>query len=98
MPDPKAAEVRRPDAAPLAAPSRIRRRLVVTIGGLAILALSFGVVWLQSSKYAPLTVGMTDPDFAFPEMAGKSPRRSGYGGQLLSPNMWAAPSQAWTRS
>src|SRR5438270_4980997 len=89
MPDPKAAEVRRPDAAPLAGPSRIRRRLVVTIGGLAILALSFGVVWLQSSKYEPLTVGMTAPDFSLPDMAGKSQRLSDYRGKVVFLNFWA---------
>ncbi len=89
MPDPKAAEIRHPDAAPLAGPSRIRRRLVVTIGGLAILALSFGVVWLQSSKYEPLTVGMTAPDFSLPDMAGKSQRLSDYRGKVVFLNFWA---------
>src|SRR5436305_9850615 len=71
------------------AASPIRRRLIVNLGGLAILALSFGVVWLQSSKYEPLTVGMTAPDFSLPDMAGKSQRLSDYRGKVVFLNFWA---------
>src|SRR5881409_2431146 len=66
-----------------------RRRLIVSLGGLAILALAFGVVWLQSAKYEPLVVGMTAPDFRLPDMAGKSQRLSDYRGKVVFLNFWA---------
>ncbi len=71
------------------APSSVRRRLVVILGGLAILALAFGVVWLQSSKYEPLVVGMNAPDFSLPDLQGKSQRLSDYRGKVIFLNFWA---------
>ncbi len=67
----------------------LRRRLVVLLGGLAILALAFGVVWLQSAKYEPLTVGMAAPDFTLPDMAGKNQQLSDYRGKVVFLNFWA---------
>jgi peroxiredoxin len=66
-----------------------RRRLVVALGGFAILALAFGVVWLQSSKYEPLVVGMTAPDFSLPDMQGKTQRLSDHRGKVVFLNFWA---------
>src|SRR5207245_505593 len=66
-----------------------RRRLIVTVGGLVILALAFGVVWLQSSKYEPLIVGMTAPDFGLPDLQGKTQRLSDYRGKVVFLNFWA---------
>src|SRR5437879_7375691 len=60
-----------------------RRRLVVVVGGVAILALAFGVVWLQSAKYEPLLVGMTAPDFRLPDLQGKTQRLSDYRGKVV---------------
>ena len=71
------------------AASPIRRRLIVNLGGLAILALAFGVVWLQSSKYEPLTVGMLAPDFSLPDLDGKTRRLSDYRGKVVLLNFWA---------
>src|SRR5438128_5813847 len=66
-----------------------RRRLIVSLGGLAILALAFGVVWLQSAKYEPLVVGMTAPDFRLPDLQGKTQRLSDFRGKVVFLNFWA---------
>src|SRR2546428_13284315 len=69
--------------------SAARRRVIVSLGGLAILALAFGVVWLQSAKYEPLVVGMTAPDFRLPDLQGKTQRLSDYRGKVVFLNFWA---------
>jgi len=69
--------------------SPLRRRLVVVLGGLAILALAFGVVWLQSSKYEPLVVGMHAPDFSLPDLQGRTQRLSDHHGKVVFLNFWA---------
>jgi cytochrome c biogenesis protein CcmG/thiol:disulfide interchange protein DsbE len=66
-----------------------RRRLIVSLGGLAILALAFGVVWMQSSKYEPLVIGMMAPDFSLPDLQGKTQRLSTYRGKVVFLNFWA---------
>src|SRR2546425_12901285 len=75
--------------------SAARRRVIVSLGGLAILALAFGVVWLQSAKYEPLVVGMTAPDFRLPDLQGKTQRLSDYRGKVVFLNFWATRCQAW---
>jgi cytochrome c biogenesis protein CcmG, thiol:disulfide interchange protein DsbE len=69
--------------------SPARRRLIVSLGGLAILALAFGVVWMQSSKYEPLVIGMMAPDFSLPDLQGKTQRLSTYRGKVVFLNFWA---------
>src|SRR5437870_12238590 len=69
--------------------SAARRRVIVSLGGLAILALAFGVVWLQSAKYEPLLVGMTAPDFRLPDLQEKTQRLSDYRGKVVFLNFWA---------
>jgi cytochrome c biogenesis protein CcmG/thiol:disulfide interchange protein DsbE len=69
--------------------SSARRRLIVSLGGLAILALAFGVVWMQSSKYEPLVIGMMAPDFSLPDLQGKTQRLSTYRGKVVFLNFWA---------
>ncbi len=67
----------------------VRRRLIVTLGGFAILVFAFGMVWLQSSKYEPLVVGMTAPDFSLPDLQGKTQRLTDYRGKVVFLNFWA---------
>ncbi len=89
MPDPNVA-LDTAGTPPVAAkPVSARRRLVVILGGFAILALAFGVVWMQSSKYEPLVVGMNAPDFSLPDLQGKNQRLSAYRGKVIFLNFWA---------
>ena len=67
----------------------MRRRLTVILGGLAILVFAFGMVWLQSSKYEPLVVGMTAPNFSLPDLQGKTQRLTDYRGKVVFLNFWA---------
>ena len=67
----------------------VRRRPIVILGGLAILVFAFGMVWLQSSKYEPLVVGMTAPNFSLPDLQGKTQRLTDYRGKVVFLNFWA---------
>jgi peroxiredoxin len=71
---------------PRAAP---RSKLLIPIAALAILVLAFGVVWVQSSKYEPLTVGKTAPDFQLVDMQDRDVRLSDYRGKVVFLNFWA---------
>ena len=61
---------------------------VVLIAGL-ILVVMFMVVWLQSAKYEPLTVGKPAPDFQLPDLNDKDIRLSDYRGKVVFLNFWA---------
>lgn len=67
----------------------VARRLIVILGGAAILTVAFGVVWLQSAKYEPLVVGMPAPDFSLPDLEGKKRQLSDYRGKVIFLNFWA---------
>ena len=54
-----------------------------------VLALVFSVVWLQSSKYEPLTVGMAAPDFELPNLGDDTVRLSDFRGKVVFLNFWA---------
>jgi cytochrome c biogenesis protein CcmG, thiol:disulfide interchange protein DsbE len=66
-----------------------RSRLAIILVSLAILAVAFGVVWMQSSKYEPLTVGKPAPEFSLPDLNDKTVRLSDYRGKVVFLNFWA---------
>ena len=70
---------------PTPPPSRMRIFLI----GFAIFALVFVVVWLQSSKYEPLTVGKIAPNFSLPNLADQSVQLTDYRGKVVFLNFWA---------
>jgi peroxiredoxin len=70
------------------APAR-SNKLVIVLVSIAILALVFGLVWMQSSKYEPLTVGKVAPDFKLPDLNEKDMRLSDFRGKVVFLNFWA---------
>ncbi len=67
----------------------VRSKLTITLVSIVILAVTFGIVWLQSAKYEPLTVGKEAPDFSLPNLDEQTVRLSDYRGKVVFLNFWA---------
>ncbi len=59
-----------------------------------ILVVIIGAVWLQSSKYAPVTVGAPAPEFTLADRNGKEYSLSSLRGKVVFVNFWAT----WCKS
>lgn len=70
-------------------PPRRASKPLVSLAAMVVLALAFGVVWLQSSKYEPLTVGKPAPDFDLPDLDDNQIRLSDFRGKVVFLNFWA---------
>lgn len=68
---------------------RAQSRGLIALASVAILALAFGLVWMQSSKYEPLTVGKIAPEFELPDLGDKGVRLSDFRGKVVFLNFWA---------
>lgn len=77
------------DSAEPLRPSAKSNNVVIGVVSLLILGLAFGAVWLQSSKYEPLTVGKVAPDFELPNLKDETVRLSDFRGKVVFLNFWA---------
>src|SRR2546430_16033183 len=68
---------------------RAQSRGLIALASVAILAMAFGLVWIQSSKYEPLTVGKIAPEFELPDLVDKGVRLSDFRGKVVFLNFWA---------
>ena len=64
-------------------------RLPILLIGAVILAVVFGIVWMQSAQYELLTVGKPAPDFALTDLNDKPQRLSDFRGKVVFLNFWA---------
>ncbi|MCX5724764.1 MAG: TlpA disulfide reductase family protein [Nitrospirae bacterium] len=64
-------------------------RVAILLVGAAILAVVFGIVWMQSAKYELLAVGKQAPDFVLTDLNDKPQRLSDFRGKVVFLNFWA---------
>lgn len=70
-------------------PPRGGSRVLILAAAAVVLAITFAIVWMQSSKYEPLVVGKVAPDFALTDINEKPIRLSDFRGKVVFLNFWA---------
>ncbi|MFO0774484.1 MAG: TlpA disulfide reductase family protein [Nitrospiraceae bacterium] len=73
---------------PIGSPPPVSRVKMFLIGSI-IFAAAFVVVWMQSAKYEPLTVGKEAPNFSLPDLAEKPVQLTDFRGKVVFLNFWA---------
>ncbi len=74
---------------PLVPTQRSGSRALIVVAGALVLAVTFGIVWMQSARYEPLAVGKVAPDFALTDLNEKPTRLSDFRGKVVFLNFWA---------
>ena len=64
-------------------------RVLIFSAAAIVLAITFIIVWMQSSRYEPLVVGKAAPDFALTDITEKPYRLSDFRGKVVFLNFWA---------
>src|SRR5437867_13398687 len=68
---------------------RAQSRGLIALASVAILAMAFGLVRIQSSKYAPITVGKIAPEFEPADLAEQGVRPTDSRGEAAMLNFWS---------
>ncbi len=62
---------------------------VIGLAAILVFGLVFWIVWIQSEKYEPLTVGKKAPNFTLPDLSDTSIQLADYRGKVVFLNFWA---------
>ncbi len=78
-----------PSTSPIPGAAKPGSRPLILLAGVAIFAVVFGLVWMQSARYEPLAVGKEAPDFTLGDLNDRQVKLSDYRGKVVFLNFWA---------